>query len=156
MAEIAEHKDPFEQFESVAELLAYWARKYGEQGFRELLTQLVGELMPAKAPWLLTSEERNGITTTEQLEKYASDLESHGLRTLATIVRQHGADRPSQLQLCPYAPGTANARAWYFREYQKLGLCPWCGSDKSPEAICDNGDPCLVRWHTRRRAPRPT
>jgi hypothetical protein len=156
MAEVAaEHREPFEELESVAELLAFSHKRYGEVVFRELLTRLASGAAPAQ-PWLLSSEELNHVTTREAVETWAHDLASHGLRKLAKITREHAATRPRQVELCPYAPGTAGARAWLFQERQNAGLCPWCASD-SPETICDNGESCLARWRTHlARTPRPT
>src|SRR5262245_1725940 len=65
-AEIAEHRDPIEELETGAEILAFWHRKYGEKGFRELLTYAYSEPIPQK-PWQLSSQERIQITTREYL-----------------------------------------------------------------------------------------
>jgi len=155
MVEVAERTDPIEELESVAEILAYWHKHNGEPGFRELLAALAGGPAPAK-PWLLSLEQRISITTYEKLEKIAGDLASRGLRKLAKITRDLAADRPHEIDLCPYKPGSTNEKAWLFRERQKVGLCPWCGSDKSSVAICNNGEPCVTRWQKMlTNIPRP-
>jgi hypothetical protein len=105
MVEVAaEQREPFEELESVAELLAFSYKRYGEVVFRELLTRLASEPVPAK-PWLLSSEELNHVTTREEVEAWANDLASHGLRKLSKIAREHAATRPREVELCPLRPG---------------------------------------------------
>ena len=78
---------------------------------RELLTLAASEPVPDK-PWLLTLEERVGITTREALENTASELEATGLKKLGKIVREHAAGRPREIDLPPYEPETIDHRAW--------------------------------------------
>jgi len=154
LSTVDEH--PLDGLTSLARHFAWHARKRGIDFVRELLNEIASGPVPAEL-WLLTPEERNRIFTRETLEKAATELQSIGLKQLAKIVHEHAADRPRELGLCPHPPNTAGARAWLFRERQKVGLCPWCGSDKSPAMICDNGEPCLIRWRSvLARTPRPT
>lgn len=98
------------RLESVASILAFWHKRHGEAGVRELLALTASEV-PAE-PWLLSLEERVSITTRECLEAAARELEATGLKKLAKIVREHAASRPSEIDLPPYEPGSINHRAW--------------------------------------------
>jgi hypothetical protein len=100
--------EPFNDFESVAEIIGFVHRKHGVAAVQELLA-LMSE--PAAKPWLLTQEERV-VTTRENLEGAADGLESAGLRKLAKLVREHAMGRPSELDLSPYEPGSINHAAW--------------------------------------------
>jgi hypothetical protein len=146
--------DPLEDL-TWGQLFAWYKNQHGLPFVRGLLDYMASKPVPAEL-WKRTFEERcEHIYTRESFTEAAAELRSVGLTKLATLVQQAGDKRPREIDLCPYEPGTTNAKAWYFREYQKLGLCPWCGSDKSPEAVCDNGERCVTRWETRPRAPRP-
>jgi len=63
-------------------------------------------------PWLLSQEERVNIVTRESLEATAGELEAAGLRKLAGIVRLHASERPPEISLTPYQPGTIDHKAW--------------------------------------------
>jgi hypothetical protein len=137
------------------QLFAWYNRENGLPFVRKLLDYMASKPVPTEL-WKRTREERDQhIYTRESFTEAAAELRSVGLTKLAKLVQQAGDKRPREIDLCPYAPNSDGARAWYFREYQKLGLCPWCGSDQSPEAICDNGELCVTRWETRKRPPRP-
>jgi hypothetical protein len=107
--EIAEN-DPFADFESTGEVVAFVRRKHGETAVRELLA-MMNEPVPAQ-PWLLPQDERLNITTRERLERTARELKSRGLKRLAKMVRGHALSRPSELDLSPYEPGTLDHQVW--------------------------------------------
>jgi hypothetical protein len=133
------------------QLFQWYRNEYGWDFVRGLLDYMASKPVAAEL-WKRTFEERcEHIYTRESFMEAAAELRSVGLKRLAKLVQQAGDKRPREIDLCPYEPGTTNAKAWYFREYQKLGLCPWCGSDKSPEAICENGQRCRDRTTTRTR-----
>jgi hypothetical protein len=148
--------DPVDDLESMAKLLAWYNRQHGLDFVRELLRQIAEEPVPAKL-WERTTEERS-ITTREFLMKAAAELRSVGHKRLAVLVEQAAAQRPRQVDLCPYEPGSTNARAWLWMERQRAHLCPFCGSDRirSPEAVCDDGRRCRDRWASHiASVPRP-
>jgi hypothetical protein len=97
--------------ETLAAHLAFWNKQQGEGFVRELLTLLVSEPAPPQ-PWLTPLEELVKVTTRESLEATALELETVGLKKLAAIVREYAADRPSELDLSPYVPGSIDHRAW--------------------------------------------
>jgi hypothetical protein len=91
--------NPFDAFETPAEIFAYLFRKEGESALRELMS------MPIK-----------GVTRTrEDLLDDAAELKSAGLTAVAAIVTDlsSGALPMTDMSFCRYSPDVpANVAAW--------------------------------------------
>jgi hypothetical protein len=148
--------NPLDELESMAKLLAWHQRKYGWDFVREWLVDIANEPVPTEL-WKIKTSEQPTITTREFLMETAADLRSVGHRRLAKLTEQAAAKRPRKVDLCPYEPGSTNAKAWLWMARQKASLCPFCGGDRMiPELICDNGQTCRERWQNEiARTPRP-
>jgi hypothetical protein len=158
MAEIAEETNPhlkrYEQLESNAQLCAYFAKENGVDVFREFL-RVTARPVPPRF-WELSDEEKRRIYTREDYLEIAGELRARGLKKLARIVAEHAVTRLRHIDLCPYPPGSTGERSWLWMERQHAHLCPWCGQDRSPGMICDNGETCETRWQNlSARTPRP-
>jgi hypothetical protein len=93
----AREADPFDQFESPAEVCAYVHRKLGEDSLRQLLAH------PPKG------------TTREDLLDTAAELSGAGLKQAATIVSELAATAlpMDDISFCVYTPDApANVAAW--------------------------------------------
>jgi hypothetical protein len=95
MAEMLPAPDPFDTFETAAEIFAFVHRKLGEKGLRQLLAMGDG-------------------STCEFLHRAADELSAMGLRKVADIVLDVAADSPSEADPCPYVEGSHNAQGWYY------------------------------------------
>jgi hypothetical protein len=98
--ELPGRDDPFDEFETVAEVCAYIHRKLGEEGLRLLLTQ--------PAP-------RGTALNRDDLLDIAAELSGAGLSKAAAVVSEIAATRlpMDDLSFCAYTPDVpANQRAW--------------------------------------------
>src|SRR5262249_36262200 len=131
-----EEPDPFDVFETYAEKLAFVYKKYGGKFLREAL---------AEDP----NKPINERSSREFWQRHVDELTAMGLHKAARIVAERAKKAPRELDQCPSpadVPEKATARrAWLFSKRQNYGLCPWCGSDRSPERVCDNGEGCVER-----------
>jgi hypothetical protein len=84
----------FDLFETVPPLLAFIHKHVGADGLRQLLAM-----------------ETKGHTK-ENLRGYADELRAMKLTEPARIVRAAAKRAPSEMDLCPWPAGSANARAW--------------------------------------------
>jgi hypothetical protein len=92
----------FAALDSFDLLAAFLHAKYGEQALRQVFAQ-VG-------------------CHREQLEQAADILDAKGLSHVANIVADIAAECPSEIESCPYDPGTVNARYWrenWLRKHQE-------------------------------------
>jgi hypothetical protein len=103
--------NPLFALETPAAILAFWFKKRGEIGVRELLAAAMSQPVPPK-PWLLPQQERNKVTTRETVTNAARELNAMGIGKLAVILHEHAATRPREVDIPPYEPGTINHRAW--------------------------------------------
>ena len=126
-----EEPSQFDVFETSAEIYAFVYKECGKRALHEVLRKAV-----------------KGWRNQRQFEEIAAELNAVGLRKVADIVLEYAAKAPHELDQCPYpdVPEKATSRrAWFYSVRQKYNLCPWCGSDKSPERVCDNGEGCVER-----------
>jgi hypothetical protein len=98
-----EQADPFDAFETSAEIFAFVFKKGGARDLRRLLDMPPGER-----------------ATREYLEATAAELEQVGLPQVAAIVAEYAPTRPSRLDLCPHEPGSTDAKFWLDSERRKL------------------------------------
>jgi hypothetical protein len=90
--------DPFGEFESAAEIAGFVYKKFGAAGLRQCLS--------------MTTEGSTTVLTAEFLERAANELAEVGLAKAAAVVAEIADTMPSELDLCPYAPDSANGRSW--------------------------------------------
>jgi hypothetical protein len=132
---IADEPDPFDAFETFAETIAFIYKKLGGKFLREFL---------AEDP----NKPINERSSRQFWQRQADELNAVGLHKVAAIVADRAKRAPHELDQCPYpdTPEKATSRrAWFYSKRQKYGLCPWCGSDKKPDRVCNNGETCVER-----------
>jgi hypothetical protein len=89
----SENDNPFEDFDSTAQILGFIYDQSGADGLNELLATVEA--------------------TRESLQRHAEDLLEVGLKDVAAIVLEHADNAPSEADLCPYDPDhTANHNSW--------------------------------------------
>jgi len=108
--------DPWDQFDDAASLIAFVNRKGGLEAVKELLVLAYSQPVPEK-PWLAPAAELVACTTRERLEELADKLKK--LPKVAELVRAHAVTRPLEASMCPYPPGSTNARAWHASKYRR-------------------------------------
>jgi hypothetical protein len=86
--------DPFDAFETTAELAAFVHRKFGEEGLRQCLA-------------MLDDPHR------EFLQEDADELAAVGLSKAAAILAEVAAKSLPEAERCPYEEGSTNAKAWH-------------------------------------------
>ncbi len=100
--------DPFDEFQSAAEVFGFTFKMAGEQGLRALLAR------------------GDGTTTKEWLMDAAAELQQAGLGRVSGIVLEIAAQTPSMVDVeafCPYDPNDpanrANVQAWQRAEQRR-------------------------------------
>jgi hypothetical protein len=103
-----EEPNPFDCFESCAELLAFIHKTLGTKFVRECFSNDLAKPLEAR-------------TNREFLEDQGDELNRVGLHKLAKIVLEYAAKAPSRYDLvfCRYEPGTASYRDWVRRARRK-------------------------------------
>lgn len=84
--------------ETAAEVAAFVYKKFGADGLRQSLT--------------MTTEGSTVRLTSEFLQAAADELAEVGLSRAADVVAEIAATMPSELDLCPYDPDSANGKSW--------------------------------------------
>ena len=102
---MSETPDLFADFESAGEICAFVFHKSGADGLRECLG--------------MTTEGSTVTLTREFLEDAAGELEAVGLNKAADIVAEIAATKPSEIDLNPYDPDSANGRSWLASRTQR-------------------------------------
>jgi hypothetical protein len=87
----------YDLLDNLAQILAFLAKTNGLPVVREVLSRL--------------NAEEHGVTR-EFLEDAADELAEVGLSKLAALVTAKAQALPSQLDRCPYEPGSLNAVCW--------------------------------------------
>ncbi len=98
--------DPWEQFETLGEILGFVHKQHGTDGILEVLKR-----------------DTKGKFTREVLQQAASELKAAGLTKAAAVVAEFAASAPSMLDLrfCPYpADEEYNVNAWLRRQQRQL------------------------------------
>ena len=91
--------DPFSQFETAGEILGFVYRQCTADDLRQLFT----------------FDEAKQFHR-EFLEDAAAELAQAGMLKASAIVASAAKDAPSQVEVCPYQEGSANARSWHCRQ----------------------------------------
>jgi len=90
-----EPPNPFDCFNTVAEICGFLWKRDGESVLRQLLA------MPGVAD-----------SNREPFEDAADQLRGVGLLAAAEIVAEFAAKLSPEVETCPHDPNTANGRAW--------------------------------------------
>ncbi len=90
--------NPFDAFDSIAEICGFVWKKGGEDDLRKLLTMQVG-------------------SCREPFEDAADDLRVVGLTKAAAIVAEFAEKLSPKVEVCPHDPNTPNGRQWL--QFQK-------------------------------------
>jgi hypothetical protein len=86
-----------EQFNDVAPLIAFMAKRFGLDAVREMLALGI---------------EAESPMTREFLERAADQLSQVGLGKVARAVLEAAQDAPTEAEGCPYPPDSINGRSW--------------------------------------------
>ena len=90
--------DPFSHFETAGEILGFVYRQCTADGLRQLFT----------------FDETKQLDR-EFLEDAAAELAQAGMLKASAIVASAAEDAPLRVEVCPYAEGSTNHRAWLAR-----------------------------------------